>query len=384
MIQALPEPVRYDEVAQMALADLEARICHLEGTTFSSVDKVSHVRDNQLGPLAETFTSLPDSSTHVINIKTFGSVSIELLVQNLMKKTYFLEDPRVRPEAIFPFQFFPRTLHIAYEYALLSQPKIITGELPFAASLPSNIEIIKHGPYLDVVKTLEDESERELNIHYYVSGLPHILEVSWSTSTEIATPLCDFDLHGAIHEGKSTLTPKDAPSILRGILEGIAALHTHQIVHCDLKESNIFLKREPEGSYTVKIGDFGLSSLAGTVEGPCGTFEFLAPECAHDPRLGPPIHRPTIPARDIWMVGIILLRLTTGRNLFKEQGDKSLDIILKTREADQHSVDARIDAKVDKVFGSPQLKDLLKKMLRVNPAERITAADALTHPYLAP
>lgn len=88
-------------------------------------------------------------------------------------------------------------------------------------------------------------------------------------------------------------------------------MHTHQVIHRDLKLGNLFL----DGSMNVKVGDFGLAAL---IENPgerkktiCGTPNYIAPEVLFDTANG---HSFEV---DTWSIGVILYTLVIGRPPFQ-------------------------------------------------------------------
>ena len=89
--------------------------------------------------------------------------------------------------------------------------------------------------------------------------------------------------------------------IIKNILLGIKYLHSHKIVHRDIKPDNIMLKYKGNLNF-IKVGDFGFSTLEHTSDGKeCGTLIFMPPEIQQYNELG-----------DIWAVGFILYILSSG------------------------------------------------------------------------
>jgi serine/threonine-protein kinase len=102
------------------------------------------------------------------------------------------------------------------------------------------------------------------------------------------------------------LKPGLAVDILRGCLAGLAALHHDNIAHCDLKPSNIMIKR----TGTKKIVDIDSSCvLAPQQRAVRGTPYYMAPEQLHERRveLG----------SDIAALGYVLIEMLTGKQLFR-------------------------------------------------------------------
>ena len=108
--------------------------------------------------------------------------------------------------------------------------------------------------------------------------------------------------------------------------EGIAEAHGLGIVHRDIKPSNFFLTRRPDGSWLLKILDFGISKapvgyddLTGT-QTVIGTPTYMAPEQMKNGRSADP-------RSDIWSLGVVMYQLLNGRPPFS--GESYADLILK-------------------------------------------------------
>ncbi|XP_016520742.1 calcium/calmodulin-dependent protein kinase type II delta chain isoform X11 [Poecilia formosa] len=156
---------------------------------------------------------------------------------------------------------------------------------------------------------------------------------------------------------------------IQQILE--AVLHCHQmgVVHRDLKPENLLLASKLKGA-AVKLADFGLAiEVQGDQQawfGFAGTPGYLSPEVLRKDPYGKPV--------DMWACGVILYILLVGYPPFWDE--------------DQHRLYQQIKAGAYD-FPSPEwdtvtaeAKDLINKMLTINPAKRVTAADALKHPWI--
>lgn len=121
--------------------------------------------------------------------------------------------------------------------------------------------------------------------------------------------------------GSAGLPLATALDIVRQILHALACIHEHDIVHRDIKTSNILLRLLPDGRFQAKLTDFGiaragiepgamtrLTSLG--VQGP-GTPAYMAPERIDSQAFGP-----VCPATDLYAVGIILYELLAGQPPF--------------------------------------------------------------------
>ena len=102
-----------------------------------------------------------------------------------------------------------------------------------------------------------------------------------------------------------------AKHILRQLVTGIKALHERNILHRDIKEANVLVKKKGN-KLRVWLADFGLStqleSRTATRDVPIGTIDYMAPEmCKHEP-YGLPI--------DIWALGTLMYQLLTKSTPF--------------------------------------------------------------------
>ncbi|XP_032805955.1 calcium/calmodulin-dependent protein kinase type II delta chain isoform X40 [Petromyzon marinus] len=161
----------------------------------------------------------------------------------------------------------------------------------------------------------------------------------------------------------------DASHCIQQILESVHHCHQHGIVHRDLKPENLLLASKMKGA-AVKLADFGLAiEVQGDQQawfGFAGTPGYLSPEVLRKDPYGKPV--------DMWACGVILYILLVGYPPFWDE--------------DQHKLYQQIKAGAYD-FPSPEwdtvtaeAKNLINQMLTINPAKRITAAEALKHPWI--
>uniref|UniRef100_A0A8C0DBD9 calcium/calmodulin-dependent protein kinase n=1 Tax=Balaenoptera musculus TaxID=9771 RepID=A0A8C0DBD9_BALMU len=159
----------------------------------------------------------------------------------------------------------------------------------------------------------------------------------------------------------------DASHCIHQILESVNHIHQHDIVHRDLKPENLLLASKCKGA-AVKLADFG---LAIEVQGEqqawfAGTPGYLSPEVLRKDPYGKPV--------DIWACGVILYILLVGYPPFWDEDQHKLYQQIKAGAYDFPSPEW------DTV--TPEAKNLINQMLTINPAKRITADQALKHPWV--
>ncbi|XP_060887374.1 calcium/calmodulin-dependent protein kinase type II delta 1 chain isoform X12 [Labrus mixtus] len=161
----------------------------------------------------------------------------------------------------------------------------------------------------------------------------------------------------------------DASHCIQQILESVNHCHMNGIVHRDLKPENLLLASKLKGA-AVKLADFGLAiEVQGDQQawfGFAGTPGYLSPEVLRKDPYGKPV--------DMWACGVILYILLVGYPPFWDEDQHRLYQQIKAGAYDFPSPEW------DTV--TPEAKDLINKMLTINPAKRVTATDALKHPWI--
>lgn len=166
---------------------------------------------------------------------------------------------------------------------------------------------------------------------------------------------------------KRHYSERDAALILKRVIRAVRHLHRAHIVHRDLKPENLVFAT-PEEDSSIKITDFGLAYMQSQrdifenlIVGSPG---YLAPEVL--------TRRQYLPACDIWSMGCILYILLVGGPPFGGRNDAELFENIKSGRYGYPKT-SRISALA---------KDLVAKMLTVDPAFRISASAILNHPWL--
>ncbi|XP_025016041.1 calcium/calmodulin-dependent protein kinase type II alpha chain isoform X4 [Tetranychus urticae] len=161
----------------------------------------------------------------------------------------------------------------------------------------------------------------------------------------------------------------DASHCIQQILESVNHCHMNNVVHRDLKPENLLLASKQKGA-AVKLADFGLAiEVSGDRSawfGFAGTPGYLSPEVLRKEPYSKPV--------DIWACGVILYILLVGYPPFWDEDQHRLYAQIKAGAYDYPSPEW------DTV--TPEAKNLINSMLTINPDKRITAAEALKHPWI--
>ena len=171
---------------------------------------------------------------------------------------------------------------------------------------------------------------------------------------------------------KGSYYESDAADLIRATLSAVAYLHDHGIVHRDLKPENL-LFRTPEDNADLLIADFGLSRIMDeerfhVLTTTCGTPGYMAPEIFKKTGHGKPV--------DLWAIGVITYFLLCGYTPFDRDSDfEEMQAILN---ADYSFTPVEYWRGV-----SGSAKDFIQQCLTVDHTKRITAHEALQHPFVA-
>eukprot|EP00602_Paraphysomonas_sp_CaronLab_P005136 CAMPEP_0185035892 /NCGR_PEP_ID=MMETSP1103-20130426/27996_1 /TAXON_ID=36769 /ORGANISM="Paraphysomonas bandaiensis, Strain Caron Lab Isolate" /LENGTH=784 /DNA_ID=CAMNT_0027573173 /DNA_START=260 /DNA_END=2614 /DNA_ORIENTATION=+ len=168
------------------------------------------------------------------------------------------------------------------------------------------------------------------------------------------------------------LPEDEARHVFSQIVSAIGYAHNQHICHRDLKLENILLKTTDLSC--VKIADFGLSAFyrpGAMMKSSCGTLSFLAPEVfLGTSNAGPPL--------DVWALGVILFALLCGRLPFEGPDlagtKRPRDTIIRTRISKGHY-------KIEEGL-SPEAKDLVRRMMRVDPSIRASVPEIFSHVWM--
>ncbi|KAK0246388.1 Pkinase-domain-containing protein [Armillaria gallica] len=208
---------------------------------------------------------------------------------------------------------------------------------------------------------------------------------------------CEQDLKKYMDKNgdRGALDPNTVRSFMYQLLKGTAFCHENQVLHRDLKPQNLLINRKGE----LKLGDFGLARAFGV---PVNTFSnevvtlwYRAP----DVLLGSRTYSTSI---DVWSCGCIFAEMISGVPLFRgrDNQDQLLHIMrvigtpseqqIKTIFKDAPDIANKqfprypkmnLQQVIPKASPHGLALDLLERLLKFDPSERISAAEALSHPY---
>lgn len=167
---------------------------------------------------------------------------------------------------------------------------------------------------------------------------------------------------------KKAYSEADARDLSSKMLKAMAYCHARSIAHCDMKPKNLLLVSDDNDSY-IKLADFGFAARVHqpkTLTKQCGTPFFVSPEIL--------MRQSYDQMSDMWSCGCIVYLLLGGNLPFMGRSQKELfrKIVVGKYEFDEET------------FGdvSDEAKDLVAKMLVTDPDQRISAGEALRHPWL--
>ena len=149
----------------------------------------------------------------------------------------------------------------------------------------------------------------------------------------------------------------------------IQFIHEKSIIHRDIKPENILISSD--GS--LKLADFGWSSFLEDHrkrETYCGTLDYLAPEMLtrdhkHDEKV------------DIWAIGVLIYELCTGTSPFSTELIKAKIVTEKAVKMNIQTLNYKIPE-----FLSNECQSLIRKILTVDPKDRLTIKEIIAHPWM--
>ncbi|XP_027351021.1 phosphoenolpyruvate carboxylase kinase 1-like [Abrus precatorius] len=222
-------------------------------------------------------------------------------------------------------------------------------------------------------RLLTDSTDRqclqiESKVMTFLSPHPNILQIFDSFEdthfssivVELCQPLTLFD---RISDG--SLPEPHAASLMKQLLEAVAHCHALGIAHRDIKPDNLLF----DSGNNLKLSDFGSAEWLGegrNMNGVVGTPYYVAPEVL--------MGRDYDEKVDVWSSGVILYTMLSGIPPF--YGDSAVEIFEAVVRAN-----LRFPTRIFKSVSAPA-KDLLRKMICRDPSRRVSAEQALRHPWI--
>ena len=166
---------------------------------------------------------------------------------------------------------------------------------------------------------------------------------------------------------RQKLSEKEARTFFKQMIKALHYCHSQGVVHRDLKLENLLL----DENHDLKVADFGFSKKMHNPYGPDGLCNTFVGSPAYS---APEIHENTQydgTAADVWSIGVILLTILTGSHPFQDANEA-----LKLQRIDEAHVEIPDDV-------GEEAKDLIKKVIRRNPADRLTVQQIWEHPWVA-
>lgn len=232
----------------------------------------------------------------------------------------------------------------------------------------------------------EGEIPHEVNVHRELMGCPHAAIATRFPLMSIALPTRAVNLAGLLTELYDTdaleycrstafMSEGDVAKIGHDVLKALEHMHGLGLVHLDVKAENIFVRDDGFQVTEAVLGDFEYTSELGddgkvTFMHGAGTTQYMAPEILKGERCGA--------AADIWSLGVTLYLFLQRTFPF---GDWDGDDPETREEYKWRLANWELDEFDDDV--SDDAKDVIMQMLAYEPSQRITASEALGHPFFA-
>ncbi|XP_074842167.1 serine/threonine-protein kinase DCLK3 [Carettochelys insculpta] len=208
------------------------------------------------------------------------------------------------------------------------------------------IKSLSHPNIVSLVEVYETEVEIYLILEYVPGG----------------------DLFDAIIESVK-FTEHDAALMITDLCEALVYIHGKNIVHRDLKPENLLVQHNADKSTTLKLADFGLAKkVTKPIFTVCGTPTYVAPEILVEKGYGLEV--------DMWATGVILYILLCGFPPFRSQ-ERDQEELFQIIQLGHYEF---LSPYWDSI--SSAAKDLITRLLVVDPQKRYKAQQVLQHPWI--
>ena len=237
------------------------------------------------------------------------------------------------------------------EYIAMKEIPKTSEDLLTDSEIIDEIEILKNLDHPDIVRIIEFYNTDE---SYYI--------------------ISEYCPGGELFEKINEIFSETQIAVMfRQILSGLAYLHSNNIIHRDLKLENILIKEiekskeTNEDLFVLKIIDFGTAKIFDKnkkVKAIVGSSYYIAPEV---------LNKKYNMECDLWSAGVILYMFIVGHAPFDGKNDK--EIMEKIKKGNYLKNESRW------INSSNEVKDLINKLLVYEPEKRLTACEALKHPW---
>eukprot|EP00042_Codosiga_hollandica_P052729 m.675365 g.675365 ORF g.675365 m.675365 type:complete len:354 (+) comp58552_c2_seq23:515-1576(+) len=256
--------------------------------------------------------------------------------------------------------------HASERKICVIQGHILIGSLSAQMPNPSSSQLIQE---VDILKTLK---------HPNVIGIEEMYDTEDSLNIVLELA-AGGELFDRIVEAQK-FSEDETKFIFHQLFNAVKYLHDHAIIHRDLKPENVLLAAKTDNPI-IKVTDFGLAKLVGPhsfVKTLCGTPDYLAPEVVLlGMKSGQSQNMGYGKEVDLWSLGVILYICLCGYPPFADDmPGQSLTL------SQQITQGVYTFPKDDWDAVSDGAKDLVKRLLTVDPAKRITLSECLSHPWM--
>ncbi len=337
---------------------LRSRLSSSESTTMQCLEKTSSRYNLMVDAMPQQFL-LDSSDDEEVNATNFNDHS---------HNDHYYESPRS------PLR----------DYDMMDYEPVVEKSLfvSSTSTLPLACKIIdKKGLALGIVDNdfVLFQLRKEIDILRRIQH-PHIVRYYDYTETKNHILIITEYLSGGelfAHLAKNgPLMEYQAKNEFRGLFSAVAYLHDRGIIHRDIKAENVILSHSPcngdSGSLTMKLIDFGFSTVTrhSLTESFLGTGGYIAPEIRQ--------HKSYSTSVDDWALGVLVYCSLSARLPF----GTSIELLPPSVQQCEELFKIRFPAQFWSHISS-DCKDFISSLLRVDPLLRMTAKNALSHPWVS-